>query len=104
MYYPTSGAEPSQENIERIVACVNACRCIPTPIVVQVIDRLFTAMMTAASDNRAHSPLSDSEFRNLVGGDLLAASKAIENSGCDLTALLKQCELRSETLFGQQRR
>lgn len=29
-YYPTDGEEPSSSDIERIVACVNACRGIPT--------------------------------------------------------------------------
>lgn len=29
-YYPTAGDEPTQADIDRIIACVNACRGIPT--------------------------------------------------------------------------
>ena len=76
------------ETPERVVACVNACRCIPTEVLGPVMDRLFTAMMSAKAVYE-----SSSVGYVTANHDLLATAKLLEGAGVDLTELLKQCRL-----------
>lgn len=75
------------ENFPRIVACVNACRGIPTEAVGVVIDRLFTAMMVEEGERRRGRDERD------LSPDLLIAAGLMTSAGVDLTELLKQCKL-----------
>lgn len=84
--------EMTDDNIRRIVACVNACRGIPTDVVGEVLDHLFTAMMV--SEARRHTQ-NNEQANYLAMLDLNAAAVLIENAGVDLTDWLSKCRLTS---------
>lgn len=85
----TRPSRDGQTDFHRIVACVNACRGIPTSALSNVMDRLFTAMMEAEAKR-----LRGWDERDLPV-DLLAAADLMKTAGVDLTELLKQCKLET---------
>lgn len=81
-----------QEDAERSVACVNACRGIPTEKLEFVWDALFTAMMSADGTARRGGEPSHYDLM-VVYSDCLNAARAMAHAGVNLTELLKRCRL-----------